>query len=125
MTTESLTPGSPLIEQLKWLKDRRCDVAKYVPFHMQDAICRYIIFGARPGHFLTALLSNDLMEAYGRADDINTSHMRNWVMFLYDEAPAGSYGSPDNVKEWLAVGGLAGIYAKDAAAAAAAPADTQ
>lgn len=73
-----------------------------VPPHMWGAVERYMVNRIAPGNFLTALLSNDLMEAFGRADDENTANMRNWVLFLYNYVPRGSYGSPEAVREWLA-----------------------
>ena len=72
-----------------------------VPPHMWGGIERYYLRGIAPGDFLYAVLCNDLMGAYGRADDINSANMRNWVMFLYNFTPSGSSGSPENVKAWL------------------------
>lgn len=72
-----------------------------VPAHMWDGVRNYFVNRFPPGHFLTALLSNDLMEAFGRADDVNTSNMRRWCQFLYNHAPRGSYGSPGAVRAWL------------------------
>jgi hypothetical protein len=53
------------------------------------------------GDFLIALLSNDLMEAFGRADDTNRAAMFEWCRWLYNEAPLGSYGSKEAVRQWL------------------------
>lgn len=72
-----------------------------VPVHMWDAVEGYFIHKYPPGHFMTALLSNDLMEAMGRADDTNAANMHRWCQFLYCYAPAGSYGSPERVHAWL------------------------
>lgn len=73
-----------------------------VPEHMWGAVERYFLNGVAPGHFLTAVLSNDLMEAFSRADDVNGAAMREWCQFLYCYAPRGSYGSPERVAAWLA-----------------------
>lgn len=72
-----------------------------VPDYMWGGVERYFVNRIRPGHFLTALFSNDLMEAFGRADDTNTANMRQWCQFLYNYAPRRSYGSPKNVHDWL------------------------
>lgn len=72
-----------------------------VPPYMWGGVERYIINRIPPGNFLTALFSNDLMEAFARADDVNTANMHNWVLFLYNYTPCGSYGSPAAVREWL------------------------
>lgn len=80
-----------------------------VPGHMWEGICAHIMTGRPVGGFLTALLSNDLMGAYGKADENNIRAMHNWVMFLYNAAPVGSYGSEENVKRWRAAGGIVGM----------------
>ena len=75
--------------------------------HMAAGLQRYIERGIPPGHFLTALLSNDLIGAYNRADDENTAAMRLWVRFMYWELPHGSYGSPQAVEAWIESHGAA------------------
>lgn len=73
-----------------------------VPAHMWGTVERYFVNRIPPGHFLTALLSNDLMEAFARADDENAANMQRWCQFLYNYAPRGSYRSPEAVNAWLA-----------------------
>jgi hypothetical protein len=79
-----------------------------LPGHMQESIRAYIETGHPIGHFLTALLSNDLMGAFNRADDTNIEAMRRWVVYLYNYAPGGCYGSPEKVAAWQGHSGLAG-----------------
>ena len=71
-----------------------------LPEHMQGPMRRYIENGIPPGSFLRAVLSNDLRAAFQRADDINGPRIRDFVVFLYNEAPRGCYGSPSAVNEW-------------------------
>lgn len=73
-----------------------------VPEHMWGGVERYYLLGVAPGHFLNALLSNDLMEAFKRADDLNVAAMHDWVRFLYNFTPSQSFGSPERVRAWLA-----------------------
>ena len=73
-----------------------------IPGHMWGAVQRYFLNGIPPGHFLSAVLSNDLIEAFARADDENARAMEQWCKFLYNYAPRGSYGSPDRFRAWLA-----------------------
>ena len=68
---------------------------------MVGSMRRYLEHGILPGHFLTAVLSNDLIEACGRADDENRAALFEWCRWLVNEAPPGSYGSPEYVKTWL------------------------
>ena len=83
-----------------------------IPGHMRDTARLYIERGIGGGGFFTALVSNDLMNAFRKADDENTAAMRNWVGFLYNEAPAACYGSPERVRDWIEAGGLEGLKAK-------------
>lgn len=72
-----------------------------VPPHMWDAVTGYYLHRFQPGSFMTALLSNDLMGALGRADDVNAANIQRWCQFLYNYTPAGSYGTPERVRQWL------------------------
>jgi len=80
-----------------------------LPAHMRDGMRRYIENGIPAGSFQTAVLSNDLMEAFRRADDVNRLAMLDYAMFLANEAPCGCFGSPEHVKDWIAQGGLNGM----------------
>lgn len=74
---------------------------KGIPYYMQDALIRYYENGISPGSFLCAVLNNDLKEAFGRADDINQYCIRNYVLWLYNHAPTGSWGHADATENWL------------------------
>jgi hypothetical protein len=76
---------------------------------MAGGLKLYVERGILPGDFLTALLCNDLVEAFWRADDNNTAAMRDWAFFLRYEMPSGSWGSHDNVQAWCKAGGLGGM----------------
>lgn len=80
-----------------------------LPAHMREGAQRYIEKGIKGGSFMTAVFSNDFMGAYRCADDENIAAMRDWAMFLHNQAPRGCYGSPERVKDWIAQGGLAGL----------------
>ncbi len=59
------------------------------------------IENSRPtGGFVEAVLSNDLKEAFGRADEKNLAAMYDIVCWLYNEAPIPCWGSPKRVEEW-------------------------
>ena len=80
-----------------------------IPEHMRDGLALWIDRGVMTGHFMTAVMSNDLMGAFERADDMNIAAMRNWCVFLYSHAPRGCFGSPERVAEWRRRKGLSGI----------------
>lgn len=77
-----------------------------LPAHMRGAAQRYVEKGIPPGSFLTAVLSNDFKGAFARADDANISAMRDWAMWLYNDAPCGCQGSPESVSAWIKAGGM-------------------
>jgi len=73
----------------------------YIPQRMMGAIDRYINQGLPPAHFLTAVISNDLKEAVGRADDENLANLPAYVAYLYNEAPSPCWGSEKKMKAWV------------------------
>jgi hypothetical protein len=82
-----------------------------VPY-MTDGLKLYVERGILPGDFLIALLSNDLLEAFRRADDNNTPAMRSWASFLHNELPCECWGSHATVQAWHKSGGLVGLAAQ-------------
>jgi hypothetical protein len=83
-----------------------------LPEHMREGTKLYIDRGIMTGSFLTAVMENNLVEAFAQADHINTHAMRNWAQFLYSEAPTPCWGSKKAVSEWKQIGGLKGFYAQ-------------
>ena len=69
---------------------------------IKQAIDAYAETGRPVGHFLTAVLSNDLAQAIGRADDDNIRNIREIVSYVYMEIPGECWGSPKRVKVWYA-----------------------
>lgn len=62
------------------------------------------VHDARPtGGFLRAVLSNDLREAFARADLDNRAAMFDIVSYLYNECPGLCWGSYERVAEWPGV----------------------
>jgi len=72
-----------------------------LPEHMQGAMKRYMEHGIEPGSFLMAILTNDLMGAFGRADHINRERIGDYCQWLYNNSPAGSHGSRESVNAWM------------------------
>lgn len=71
-----------------------------IPEHMHGAVERYLEKGIPGGSFLTAVLANDLMGAFGRADLTNQQCMKGWAEFVYNYLPASSHGSYEIVEQW-------------------------
>lgn len=79
-----------------------------LPDYMQEGMQLWIERGILPGGFLTAVLRNDLMGALGRADSTNIDRLKDYGMFLYNEAPSDCFGSDEKVQKWEERGGLRG-----------------
>lgn len=66
------------------------------------------------GDFLKAVLSNDLRESFGRADDYNRAVLFDIVRYCYNELPFGCWGSPDKVLSWRGLPLVTSREARDA-----------
>lgn len=75
-----------------------------VPEHLRDGLVLYLVHQIQPGSFMLAVLSNDLKEAFSRADETSRAGMFELVKFLYNHAPFSAWGSPDRVQDWLTRG---------------------
>ncbi len=64
-------------------------------------IKRYVENRIEPGHFLTALFSNDLMRTFARADETNEPLIRQWVQWVHNEMPGNMAGSKEIVSAHL------------------------
>jgi hypothetical protein len=53
------------------------------------------------GHFVTAVLTNDLRGALGKADEDSLAAIRDIVRYCYWELPGNCWGSVSKVNEWL------------------------
>jgi len=80
----------------------------YLPEHMQVGARRYVEHGVRPGGFLRAVLCDDLIDAVMHADSGNLAAIRNWCLWLLNDAPDACHGSDAAVRAWIAHGGLSG-----------------
>ena len=95
-----------------WFDEQRITIQLYkskVPARMHDSIIRYILFGTRPGSFLRAVISNDLMKSARRADPDNLKALPAFAHFLHNYAYPELFGSPEKMKHWMKIGGLHGL----------------
>lgn len=80
-----------------------------------SSLVDYVLQGAEPGHFLAAVLENDLGKAAERADGFNRRMLYEWAMVMYAAVPSRAHGSRAKVDAWIKLGGLYGSNAKEAA----------
>ncbi len=72
-----------------------------IPQNTKEGLDRYVNDRIPTGSFLYAVLTNDLFEATGRADNNNKGALFQICQYIYNELPSGCWGSPEIVKEWL------------------------
>ena len=72
-----------------------------VPPHVRGGIVRYIMQGVPTGSFLEAVISNDLRQALGKADDKNRTNLFAIVCWFHNHAPSFCWGSPARYRAWL------------------------
>lgn len=90
------------------MQDEKYDNDLFRSLPQAEDLRKYIDNGIPTNHFLTALLSNDLMACFGRADLRSRAALADYVTWLKSYAPGNAYGSASCVAEWIARGGLAG-----------------
>lgn len=72
-----------------------------IPEYMHGGIVCFYENGLPPGHFLSAIIDNDLKEVFNTADDTNAACVKAYVMWFYNCAPSGTWGHAGATEEWL------------------------
>lgn len=80
-----------------------------LPLHIQHALSYYVTEGQQVGHFLSAVIANDLQETFAHADLENVRELKNIVQWLFNVAPRSCWGSEAKLDAWCAQGGLKGL----------------
>ena len=75
------------------------------PLHAIKSIKLYVEQGVEPGGFLYAVLSNDFVGAFSKADEYNIQCLMDYATWLYCDAPMACWGSKDKVRKWIDMGG--------------------
>lgn len=66
-----------------------------------ENIISYVNERIPTGDFLRAVLENNLIEAFGRADSNNTRYLKEICSFVYMYVPRDAWGSKEAVDNWL------------------------
>jgi hypothetical protein len=85
------------------MKPHRLDYTNCPP-HLQGGLQRYFEEKIATGSFLRAVLENNLVQTYQKADEANIQApaMLQLLRWLYNEAPGIAWGSEEKVAKWLA-----------------------
>lgn len=71
------------------------------PERFREGLERFVLERIKPGHFLMAVLENNLVNAINRADLQSQRELVPLVTFIYNEIPSECWGSRDKVHRWL------------------------
>ncbi len=71
-----------------------------IPERMWEGLTMWVKFGIWPGGFLSAVITNDLFGAVGRADYENMQLLHNYCRALFNDVPSGCYGSQEKAEAW-------------------------
>lgn len=72
-----------------------------IPDYMHEGLVRFLTEGLPTGGFLIAVLSNDLIGACHKADDVNKYLLYDYIFFLFNHAPGNTWGSSEKVQAWF------------------------
>ena len=72
-----------------------------IPDRTIESLRKYVEHGIPTGDFLYAVLTNNLMESFGRADDENREALFEIYEYVYNKIPSSCHGSKAAVAAWL------------------------
>ncbi len=73
----------------------------WIPAYTMMALEDYVRNHTPKGGFMEAVLTNNLKEAFARADQGNLMAIGAMVNWLYNEAPSTCWGSPEKYEAWI------------------------
>ena len=73
------------------------------PDSVKSPLWLYTYYRINTGGFLRAVLTNDLMSAFSRADQTNKAVLSDICSFIYNNLPSRSHGSKEAYRAWLDV----------------------
>lgn len=85
---------------MKISKEEAQEIYPLIPLPTLNAIYSYVNEGQDGGHFLDAVLTNDLLGAFNRADTDNRTALFETLRLLWNFAPADCWGTKEKVKIW-------------------------
>lgn len=76
-----------------------------IPASLRGGLVRYLADRIRPGSYLLAVLSGDLIAAMRASDPVSLDALGRLTRWLWEHAPVESWGTPEAVAAWLTGGG--------------------
>jgi hypothetical protein len=84
-----------------------------IPPLIKEAIDKHVREGKPCGHFVTAVLENNLVEAIVHADETNLDNIYDIVRYCYNHIPSPCWGSVEKVQAWREKGGDPNAYIEE------------
>ena len=102
---------------------------KKIPAPVLHAIQRYAVTGGATGHFVNAIMRNDLFDAVARADGESLAALREIIWYVYNQLDCRCWGPKNKksteVEEWQDKQGIVGMeMAQEASRTATATSST-
>lgn len=72
-----------------------------IPAYMRKALREYVNDHKSPGHFIQAVIMNDLVDTVFYSDEKNLSLLRAWVGIFHNYIPSACYGSKERYEIWI------------------------
>jgi len=76
------------------------DYAAKIPTLVLNGLVNYLYYGSKPGHFLCAVLTNNLFEAVARSDNDSLAALREIIWLVYNRTPSPSWGDKAKIEAW-------------------------
>ena len=102
--SEQLSLNTHTLQEIKRCFDhaaKNTAIGRKIPMETLAVLRRYVVDGLKPGHFLTAVMSNDLFGAVSHAVGDNRDVLADIVTFLHSYCPGACYGSSYHCERWL------------------------
>lgn len=73
---------------------------KLIETRFKEGLERWVQSACQPGHFLSAVLANDLKKAVMYGDDAALDNLVHIVSYIYNELPCNCWGSEQKMDNW-------------------------
>ena len=72
-----------------------------IPISTIESLAQYVDHRLPVGGFLSSVLSNNLVDAFARADHANRAILLELITYCHWEIPSQCWGSQEKVRNWL------------------------
>lgn len=77
-----------------------------IPLRVAQQLADFAVDGVAPGHFVRAVLENNLYSAFAHADRTSKAALPDILAFVLNRMPAVCHSTEQAVEAWIAQGGM-------------------